>query len=618
MNISSVKSYFKRLLAGSAALFLVSGAFTGMAQTEEISLKDLSEFKNPGRSWKLAGDVFASLEKANVLTLKDGTGILVNYPEKKVKGEDLLTKEEYGNIDLELDYLMAKGSNSGIYFMGKYELQLMDSWGVKNPRAADNGGIYERWDESKPEGQKGYEGYPPRQNVSSAPGLWQNLKVSFQAPRFDSDGNKVENAKFLRVILNGVTIQEDVELSGPTRGAYGQDEKEKGPLRFQGDHGAVAFRNIKIAAFDKPKPEITDLQYTIYDGTFEAEFPYDSIPPEAEGSSIVISSNLKPRPQKFFLRYTGTIEIKEPGEYNFNLHTLGGTGLLRIKDQDVIPMGGWSTRKAGKVTLPAGKMPFEMVYSKFVDWHEPAVGLSVSGPGVREYLISDVDEMQQSTAVDPILVTAAETPVLRSFMDIPDGPRVTHAVSVGSPDQVHYTYDMDHGALVQVWRGGFIDATPMWHGRGDGSSRPLGAVQHLLKQPELTLAKLASAGDAWVADTSGSSFRPKGYILEKNNQPVFRYELHGTSVEDAVRVLEGGKGIRRTLKVENPVQNLYARLAEGKKIEEQEKGMYLVDGKAYYLRLDDAGGRKASVRTIGDKQELIIPVGQQLSYSILF
>jgi len=72
------------------------------------------------------------------------------------------------------------------------------------------------------------------------------MKISFQAPRFDGQGKKIENARILRIELNGVTIHEDVELSGPTRGAMGNDEVTKGPLRIQGDHGPVAFRNVYV------------------------------------------------------------------------------------------------------------------------------------------------------------------------------------------------------------------------------------------------------------------------------------------------------------------------------------------------------------------------------------
>jgi len=70
----------------------------------------------------------------------------------------------------------------------------LDSWGKQSVSYGDCGGIYQRWDESRPEGQKGYQGYAPRLNASRAPGLWQKLFVSFQAPRFDRYGNKTENA----------------------------------------------------------------------------------------------------------------------------------------------------------------------------------------------------------------------------------------------------------------------------------------------------------------------------------------------------------------------------------------------------------------------------------------
>jgi hypothetical protein len=80
---------------------------------------------------------------------------------------------------------MATESNSGIYLQGRYEIQLLDTWGATAIRSGSNGGIYERWNESRPNGQKGYMGYAPRQNASRAPGLWQKLKISFQAPRFD-------------------------------------------------------------------------------------------------------------------------------------------------------------------------------------------------------------------------------------------------------------------------------------------------------------------------------------------------------------------------------------------------------------------------------------------------
>ncbi|MEX0882764.1 MAG: DUF1080 domain-containing protein, partial [Cyclobacteriaceae bacterium] len=226
-------------------IFSVLIATSSFGQTS-FMFQNLDDFENPGETWAVAGNVQADLNEAGLMTSTKGTGILVNIPTKKNKGKDLYTRESFGDMDLEVEYLVAKGSNSGIYLQGMYEIQILDSWGVAIPRAGDNGGIYERWDESKPDGEKGYQGYAPRQNPSKAPGLWQKLEVSFQAPQFDEQGNKTQNARMFSVSLNGVTIHEDVELFGPTRGAMEDQEMAVGPLRIQGDHGAVAFRNLVI------------------------------------------------------------------------------------------------------------------------------------------------------------------------------------------------------------------------------------------------------------------------------------------------------------------------------------------------------------------------------------
>lgn len=462
-------------------VFCIAYFQPAIGQTSTV-LTDLSAFEKPGKSWQLAGGVTADLNKQNALSTSPGTTILFNLPDKKDQGIDLFTKAEYGDIDLELHYLMASGSNSGIYLQGRYEIQLEDTWGLKTTASGKNGGIYEQWDEARPEGKKGYGGFAPRQNASRAPGLWQHLKISFQAPRFDTSGKKIQSAKMLRVELNGVLIHENVELPGATRGGL-QPEKATGPLRIQGDHGAVAFRNIRITSFDQPRPE-----------------------------------------------------QKEPDRPN---------------------------------------------------------------------------------AVYPILVNASTHTVFRSFMDVPSGPRVVHAISVGSQEKVHYTYDTDTGMLLQVWRGDFLDATPMWHSRGDGSSRPVGTIQRF-GNPVAAVAKLSSPNSAWKMDTTGTGFRPKGYTLDINDKPVFQYRTYGSTVADDITILSKGQGISRQISIQNPASNLYVRLAEGATIVEMSKGMYLIDDHAYYLRLDETAGEKPILRDANGRQELIIPIRSKINYSILF
>ncbi len=289
----------------------------------------------------------------------------------------------------------------------------------------------------------------------------------------------------------------------------------------------------------------------------------------------------------------------------------GGGASLKVNGKYIAAYGG---NGRGKVTLPAGASDVEIIYGREGDWGAPTLGFAIAGNGLRETRFGDPITPDDT---DPILVEADQNTLLRSFMDVPGREKITHAISVGSPEKVHYTYDLDNGAIVQVWRGRFLETTPMWHERGNGTARPIGALQRF-GMPAFTLNRLADAGAAWNADSTGSGFRPKGYVLDDKDRPTFRYQIFGSAVTDAIRVLPDGSGFTRYLEVNAPAADLFARLAEGAQIEQVDKDLYVVDGKSFYLRLTDAGGAKPVVRTSGNRQELIVPVRGKLSYSILF
>lgn len=153
---------------------------------------------------------------------------------------DLVTDAKFGDMELYLEWMVSKGSNSGVYLQGLYEVQVFDSYASTEPvKSSDAGGIYHRWIDAKPVG-----GSAPRLNASRPPGHWQSYQIWFRAPRFDASGKKIENARFLRVLFNGTLVQENVDVAGGTRAHMPVAEAPENPLMLQGDHGPVAFRNI--------------------------------------------------------------------------------------------------------------------------------------------------------------------------------------------------------------------------------------------------------------------------------------------------------------------------------------------------------------------------------------
>lgn len=219
---------------------------------------DLSEWREPRGDWFISHEVKVDpqdekklwtpgKEEVNQLLFntKNG-GVMVNGLVGKT--EDLHSAQEFGDVELHVEFMVPKDSNSGIYLQARYEIQIMDSWGVEHPKYSDCGGIYQRFnnDPNIPAAQQGYEGKAPRVNASKTPGEWQTFDITFQAPRFDEAGKKTQNAKFIKVILNGQVIHENEEVTGPTRSGTYQDEKPLGPLMIQGDHGPVALRNVLV------------------------------------------------------------------------------------------------------------------------------------------------------------------------------------------------------------------------------------------------------------------------------------------------------------------------------------------------------------------------------------
>ena len=211
------------------------GARAGVAPSDAVVLfdgKDLSKWQvngeNPG--WKIVD------------------GAMVVPPSGAREGGTITSKEEFGDCQIHVEFATPNPpmgrdqgrGNSGVLIMGRYEVQVLDS--------------FENL--TYPDGQASavYGQYPPQVNASKPPGEWQTYDIIFEAPKFKE--GKVEAPAYITVLHNGVLTQNHVAALGPM--TYRDLAKytphgPKGPLAFQ-DHGdPVRYRNIWVRFIKDPK-----------------------------------------------------------------------------------------------------------------------------------------------------------------------------------------------------------------------------------------------------------------------------------------------------------------------------------------------------------------------------
>ncbi len=192
----------------------------------------------PFKQWKISGKKQDSgnvqwLRKARAMEVKPRTG-------------SIITKEQFGDVNLHLEFRTpfmadARGQgrgNSGVYLQGRYEVQILDSYGLEG-RDNECGGIYKVG--------------KPRVNMCVPPMQWQTYDITFRAPRFKENGEKIHGA-LLTVLHNGILIQDEAEAMGPTTAAPNRTEKGPGGIYLQ-DHGnPVQYRNIWLVELPPVNP----------------------------------------------------------------------------------------------------------------------------------------------------------------------------------------------------------------------------------------------------------------------------------------------------------------------------------------------------------------------------
>lgn len=155
--------------------------------------------------WKALGE--------NQWLVKDG---VLTSPHS---GANLVSEQKFKDFKLHVEFKYPKGSNSGVYLRGRYEVQIEDSPKDAHPASVLFAGIY------------GF--LTPNEMVAKGPDQWQTYDITLVG-------------RLVTVVANGKTVISNQEIPGITGGALDSHEGEPGPLYFQGDHGPISFRKIVI------------------------------------------------------------------------------------------------------------------------------------------------------------------------------------------------------------------------------------------------------------------------------------------------------------------------------------------------------------------------------------
>ncbi|MGL4464174.1 MAG: 3-keto-disaccharide hydrolase [Planctomycetia bacterium] len=231
----------------TTALAAVVGAAEVIEYQSGIKWQEPAKI-DPGPAGGPPSDAVVLFDGTSLSQWKGGENWIVADGAATAAKNGVETKEKFGDCQLHIEWASpseVKGSgqgrgNSGVYFLGRYEVQILDNYDNKTYFDGQAGALYK---------QK-----PPMVNACRKPGEWQTYDVIFEGPRFNDSGD-VTRPTVVTVLHNGVVVQNHTELTGGTdydSAPYYKKHPPTGPIHLQFHGNPVKFRNIWLRELKEP------------------------------------------------------------------------------------------------------------------------------------------------------------------------------------------------------------------------------------------------------------------------------------------------------------------------------------------------------------------------------
>ncbi|MGB3800455.1 MAG: PA14 domain-containing protein [Lewinella sp.] len=456
-----------------------------------------------------------------------------------------------------------------------------------------------------------------RSSVDIRPDVWQNLELAYLPATASTP------ALLVATYLNGNLVYYQQPLSG---GA------SAGPLTLEVTAGEVAVTGFSTSSQAGKASSMTSdgevdlnlplIHYAYYDvdgspATYDA---YDSQTPAKEGYiSRFDLGAIRDENRDYAIRFEADLDVPKAGPYTFFLRSSTHSALF-IDGEEVVGLGPDTEgiENEGTVNLSEGTHEVRLDHYQQTNWNHLLLKYAYGEEERRSF--NDMPEGQAMATPRSAEATPVETDdrpyLLRSFLNFPMArvydytQKRTHVINVGEADGPHYSYDLQNGSLLQVWRGPFVDVSEMWEGRGEPQVvRALGPAVAFDGRPQWT-----GDGGSWPEEST--DLRHRRYELDGDGRPTFFFDV-GNNGQVSDRFIPTDSGLERTL-TNAEGETLLTNIAAASDIRETAPGVFETVNPGLNIQvLELASGGLRLLNGEGTKRLVAeLPPGEHLTYSI--